>query len=147
MADFDSTSYVQRRNLDDFPANITLLQNFSSKLIFCLRIFGQKVYSGKWHIPKYPQHSTYQAFYDLEHDNLSETGSFRIRKINQPTRCTFQIWRVAGSEDVAFATLPTTPFDFQSKIINVCHPTLLKIRFKITVNPPPQKKKERHSQN
>ena len=63
MADFDSTSYIQRRNLDDFPANITLLQNFSSKLIFyfrifgqksCFRIFGQKVYPGKWYIPEYP---------------------------------------------------------------------------------------------
>ena len=54
MADFDSTSCVQRRNLDDFPANITLLQNFSSKLISYFRIFGQKVYPGKWHIPEYP---------------------------------------------------------------------------------------------
>ena len=41
MTDFDSTL---RRNLDDFPANITLLQNFSSKLIFYFRIIGQKVY-------------------------------------------------------------------------------------------------------
>ena len=42
MADFDSTSYVQRRNLDDFPAKFTLLQNFSSKLISYFRISGQK---------------------------------------------------------------------------------------------------------
>ena len=42
---------------------------------------------------------------------------------------------VAGSEDFAFATLPTTPLDFQGKISNFCHPTLLKIRFKITVTP------------
>ena len=46
-------------------------------------------------------------------------------------------WGVAGSEDFAFATLPTTPLDFQGKISNFCHPTLLKIRFKITVTPPP----------
>ena len=29
----------------------------------------------------------YQAFYDLEHYNLSKTGSFFIRKLNQPTGC------------------------------------------------------------
>ena len=46
-------------------------------------------------------------------------------------------WGVAGSEDFASATLPTTPLDFQSKIKNFCHPTLLKIWFKITVTPPP----------
>ena len=34
--------------------NITLLLNFSSKLISHFRIFGQKVYPGKWHIPRYP---------------------------------------------------------------------------------------------
>ena len=45
---------------------------------------------------------------------------------------------LAGSEDFACATLPTTPLDFQDKIKNFCHPTLLKIRFKITVTPPPQ---------
>ena len=44
---------------------------------------------------------------------------------------------VAGSEDFACATLPTTPLDFQGKIKNFCHPTLLKIRFKMTVTPPP----------
>ena len=37
---------------------------------------------------------------------------------------------VAGSED-----FPTTSHDFQSKFLNFCHPTLLKIRFKITVTP------------
>ena len=45
-------------------------------------------------------------------------------------------WGVAGSEDFACATLPTTPLDFQGKIKHFCHPTLLKIRFKITVIPP-----------
>ena len=44
MAEFGSTSYVQRRNLDDFPAKFTLLWNFSSKLISYFRIFGRKVY-------------------------------------------------------------------------------------------------------
>ena len=29
----------------------------------------------------------YQAFCGLRHYNLSETGSFLIRKLNQPTRC------------------------------------------------------------
>ena len=33
------------------------------------------------------------------------------------------------------------PLDFQSKIKDFCHPTRLKIRFTITVNPPPKKKK------
>ena len=42
---------------------------------------------------------------------------------------------VAGSEDFACATLRTTPLDFQGKIENFCHSTLLKIRFKITVTP------------
>ena len=42
---------------------------------------------------------------------------------------------VAGSEDFACATLPATPLDFQGKIKNFCHPTLLRIRFKITVTP------------
>ena len=46
---------------------------------------------------------------------------------------------VAGSEDFASATLPTTPLDFQDKIKTFCHPTLLKIRFKIIVIPPPPK--------
>ena len=49
---------------------------------------------------------------------------------------------VAGSEDLACATLPTTPFDFQGKITNFCHPSLIKITFKITVTPPPPQKKE-----
>ena len=44
---------------------------------------------------------------------------------------------VAGLEDFACATLPTTPFDFQGKVDNFCHPTLLKIRFKIGSPPPP----------
>ena len=44
---------------------------------------------------------------------------------------------VAGSENFACATLPTTPLDFQSEIKNFCHPILLKIRFKITVTIPP----------
>ena len=44
---------------------------------------------------------------------------------------------VAGSEDSACATLPTTPLDFQGKIKNFCHPTLQNIRSKITVTPPP----------
>ena len=46
---------------------------------------------------------------------------------------------VAGSEDFACATLPTTPLDFQGKIKNFCHPTLLIIGFKIAVTPFPQK--------
>ena len=44
MADFDSTSYVQRRNLDDFPAKYHPALEFFSKLISYFRIFGQKVY-------------------------------------------------------------------------------------------------------
>ena len=36
---------------------------------------------------------------------------------------------------------PYHPLDFQGKIKNFCHPTLLKIRFKITVTPPPPPKK------
>ena len=48
---------------------------------------------------------------------------------------------LAGSEGFACATaVPTTPLDFQRKIKNFCHPSLLKTRFKITVTPPPQKK-------
>ena len=35
---------------------------------------------------------------------------------------------------------PYHPLDFQGKIQNFCHPTLLKIRFKITVTPPPPQK-------
>ena len=42
---------------------------------------------------------------------------------------------VSGSEDFACATLPATPFDFQGKVWNFYHPTLLKIRFKISVTP------------
>ena len=52
---------------------------------------------------------------------------------------------VAGSEDFACATFPTTPLDFQGKIKNFCHPTLQKIRSKITVTPP--QKKRGQSQN
>ena len=54
-----------------------------------------------------------------------------------------KFWVVAGSEDFACATLPTTPIDFQGKIKNLCHPTLQKIRSKITVipSPPPSKKR------
>ena len=57
----------------------------------------------------------------------------------QVARAHSKFWGVAGSEDFASATLPTTPLDFQNKIRNFCHPTLLKIRFKITVTPPSQK--------
>ena len=41
-------------------------------------------------------------------------------------------WGVAGSEDFAFATLPSTPFDFQGKISQFCHPTLLKSDLTVT---------------
>ena len=44
-------------------------------------------------------------------------------------------WGVAGLEDFACATLPTIPLDFQAKVLNFCHPTLLKIRFEISVTP------------
>ena len=30
---------------------------------------------------------SYQAFYGMKHYNLVETGSFLIRKLNQPTSC------------------------------------------------------------
>ena len=59
MADFHSRSYVQRRNLDDFSAEIfdstTSCFRILFKIdIFYFRSFGQKVYLGKWHIPRYP---------------------------------------------------------------------------------------------
>ena len=57
-----------------------------------------------------------------------------------PVGACFKFWGVAGSEDFACATLPTTSFDFQGKVKSVCHPTLLKIRFKISVTPPPLEK-------
>ena len=50
---------------------------------------------------------------------------------------------VAGSEDFAFATLPITPLNFQDKIKTFCHPTLLKIRFKIIVTPPVERAKSK----
>ena len=83
----------------------------------------------------------------------------RIIKNNRPSFVIYRrplvhvpnFWGVAGSEDFAFATLPTTPLiftlppyhplDFLGKISNFCHPTLLKIRFKITVTPPPPSQK------
>ena len=46
---------------------------------------------------------------------------------------------VARSEDFACATLPTTPLNFQGRIRNFCHPTLLNIRFKVIVTPLPSK--------
>ena len=49
------------------------------------------------------------------------------------------------SEDFAHATLPTTLLDFKDKIKNFCHPTLLKIRFKIAVTLPAAQKEQ--SQN
>ena len=52
---------------------------------------------------------------------------------------------VAGSEDFACATLPTTPIDFQAKVLNSCHPTLPKVRFKISVTPPRPPKKRAKS--
>ena len=61
-------------------------------------------------------------------------GLWHISSTLQGARSKF--WGVAGSEDFACATLPTIPLDFQDKIKNFCHPTLLKIRFKITVTPP-----------
>ena len=71
--------------------------------------------------------------------------------------CTFQIFvggggGVAGSEDFARATLPSTLLDFQGKIKNLCHPTLLKISFKIAVitptpPPPPSLPQTEQSQN
>ena len=33
-----------------------------------------------------------------------------------------------------------SPLDLQGKILNFCQPTLLKVRFKITVTPPPPSK-------
>ena len=58
-----------------------------------------------------------------------------------------KFWGVEESEDFASATLPTTPLNFQGKIKDFCHPTLLKIRFKIIVTPPPPKKKKGQNQN
>ena len=55
-----------------------------------------------------------------------------------------KFWGMAESEDFACATLPYFPHDFQGKIKNFCNPTLLKIRFNITVTFPHQK---RQSQN
>ena len=43
---------------------------------------------------------------------------------------------VAGLEDFACTTLPTIPLDFQGNVKNFCHPTLRKIRLKISVTPP-----------
>ena len=48
---------------------------------------------------------------------------------------------MAGSEDFACATLPTIPPNFQGKVKNFCHPTLVKIRFKISVTPSSRKGK------
>ena len=54
-----------------------------------------------------------------------------------------KFWRrgVAGSEDFACATLPTTRLDFQAKVKTFCHYTLLKIRFKVRVTPSLSSKK------
>ena len=54
---------------------------------------------------------------------------------------------VSGSEDFACVTLPTTPFNFQGKVWNFCHPTLLKITFKISVTPHPALLEKGQSQN
>ena len=66
----------------------------------------------------------------------------KVKKDEQATsKCTFEIFfgggggGVAGSEDFACATLLTTSFIFKTKLKIFCHPTLLKIRFKITVTP------------
>ena len=61
--------------------------------------------------------------------------SLILRNLNKQVHVP-NFWGVAGSEDFACATLPTTPLDFQSKIKNFCHPTLQKLRFKITVTTP-----------
>ena len=45
MVPFDSTSYIQRRNLEEFPSKIYPALEFSSKLMSYFRIFGQKVYT------------------------------------------------------------------------------------------------------
>ena len=43
MADFDSTSYVQRRNLDDFPAKYYPALEFSFKIdIILIEFLGKK---------------------------------------------------------------------------------------------------------
>ena len=54
---------------------------------------------------------------------------------------------VSESEDFECATLPTTLFDFQGKVWNFCHPTLLKLRFKDKCHPPPRPPRKRQSQN
>ena len=68
------------------------------------------------------------------------TNNFRL----YPPLYTFQILGVAGSEDFSCATLPTTPFDFQGKVKNFCHPILLKIRLKISVTPLLEKEKSQN---
>ena len=42
MADFDSTSYVQRRNLDDFPAKYCPASEFFFKIDILLKTFWAK---------------------------------------------------------------------------------------------------------
>ena len=76
--------------------------------------------------------------YDWSDTHDCDILAVTIATTLEENKCTFQILGgVAGSEDFACATLPTTPFDFQGKIKIFCHPTLLKIRFKMTVTPPP----------
>ena len=89
---------------------------------------------------KMPVLAQTRAFYSTA---MTTCNSPQIRDSHFKSKCTFQILGggVAGSEDFASATLPTTPLDFQGNIKNVCDPTLLKIRFKIIVIPPPPPKK------
>ena len=57
-------------------------------------------------------------------------------------KCTFKIFFLGGGGGrvggLRMCHLPYHPLDFQGKIKNFCHPTLLTIRFKITVTPPPR---------
>ena len=66
------------------------------------------------------------------------TGYGKLRSLHSP-RYTFQILgggRVGGLR-MCHPPYHPPPLNFQGKVLNFCHPTLLKIRFKISVTPPP----------
>ena len=59
MADFDSTSYVQLRDLDNFPAKYHPDLEFFFKIDILLQNFWAKSIPRKMAHPRVPQHSKY----------------------------------------------------------------------------------------
>ena len=106
----------------------TLIQTIRQKKINCLGyVFDHTLQSHQW--------------FQFADDTAIATSSCQDNQYppnlftNWAIWCTFQIFGGWQGRRTSHLPHPYHPLDFQGKISNFCHHTLLKIRFKITATP------------